>query len=148
MSAVSDIKTYLNTKVVELLPTAKKLPYQYLQDYNDRIADHNYAIKVGEANPASGTNNAITLDHNFIVDLSRRYTPKKGSGDADAEDAILELFGEAETLYKNLARRAVSLGSCSVLLISPLDVSEPSIDNDNNLVTVTLTLTVRYRVAT
>jgi hypothetical protein len=148
MSAVSDIEGYLNTKIVELLPTIKPLPYMYLQDENTTLADHSYAVKVGKARSSSGVNNYVTLDHEFTVDFSKRYSPKKGSGDTEARNKALEVYGEVETVYKALAKRSMSFTSCSVLLISPLDVSEPTIDNDNNLVTVTLTLDVKYRVAT
>lgn len=148
MSAVTDIDQYLIATITDLLPYSKPLPYQYLQDYNDRVADHNYAVKAGKATNVSSTNNSLTLEQEFIIDLSKRYTPKKPSGDADAKAKALELYAESETLYKALARRSGGLTSCLLLLISPVDVSEPTIDNDNNLVTVTLTLAVKYRVAT
>lgn len=147
MSAVSDVLTYLEGQVNSLLPTAKAMPYMYGLESNDRLGDNAYSITVGGASVVEGTTRAITFDHDFNVSLSRKYLPKKG-GDSDLREKINSISSDIETLYKTLARRSGNAGTTLMLLISPVDVSEPAVDNDNNLVTLTLTLTVKYRVAT
>jgi hypothetical protein len=148
MSAVSDVITYLTEQVNSTLPLSKPMPYTYLPEANDRVTENNFAIRVAGANFTEGTNSHLTIDHNFIVDLSRKYGLKKSSGDEDLRDKINLLAADIQLLYKTLARRRGSAGSTYIILISPVDVSEPNIDNDNNLVTLTLTLTIKYRVAT
>lgn len=146
MSTVTDIVESVKTEVETLLPTYKELPFSYVPELNSRLADKNYALRLGAANTATTTNNAITFDHTVYLDLSSRFELKKNTGDKELAERILGLHTDIETLYKYFYKRT-GLTS-KVMLISPIDLSEPNIDNDNNLVTVTLTLTVKYRVAT
>lgn len=147
MSVASELVSLIETKVQALLPTYKVMPFVYSLELNDRLAVKNYGVKLGSASTISGTNNAATFDHSVEIDLTARYEPKKSSGDLDLRDKINLLNDDLETLYKEFYRRPGALASASLLVIAPVDLSEPRIDNDNNLVTVTLTLSVKYRVS-
>jgi hypothetical protein len=147
MSVASELVTLIEGKVQTLLPAYKVMPFVYALELNDRLADKNYGVKLGSASTISGTNHAATFDHNVEIDLTARYEPKKTSGDMDLRNKINLLSDDIETLYKEFYRRPGSLASASLLVIAPVDLSEPKIDNDNNLVTVTLTLSVKYRVS-
>lgn len=148
MSALSELVTLIENKVQTLLPTYKPFPFVYQIEFNERLANKNYGVRVGTGNSTNGTNLSVTIDQNVEVILSQRFEPKKSIGDKDLRDKIGTLSDDIETIYKELYRRPGSLASASLLVIAPLDLSEPDIDNDNNLVTITLTLAVKYRVAT
>jgi hypothetical protein len=148
MAVVSDLVTYLEGKVETLVPGYIKFPFCYSLEDNTSQANKNYAVNVGSANSTSGLNGYITVDHSFEVKLAQKFIQKKGEGDSDLRAKIATVSTDIETLYKSLYRRPGGIASAALLLISPVDVSAPDIDNDNNLVTLTLTLNVKYRVAT
>ncbi len=147
MSAISDLLDLVEDKVDALLPDYKAMPFVYELELNDRLASKNYGVRLGSASTIAGTNHAATFDHSVEIDLTQRYEPKKSSGDMDLRAKISSISGDIETLYKEFYRRPGSLASASLLTIAPVDLSEPKIDNDNNLITITLTLSVKYRVA-
>jgi hypothetical protein len=148
MSILGDIVDKIEDKINSLLPTYKPFPFVYDYELNDRINDKNYGIRLGTGESISGMTNAVTMDQNVEVFLTQRYSPKKAQGDMDLRVKISDISGDLETLYKELYRRPMAITSASLLIIAPLDLSAPEIDNDNNLVTITLTLSVKYRVAT
>jgi len=148
MSVIGEILQSIEEKVNELIPSYKQMPFVYNLELNDRLQEKNYAIQLGNANTINGTNRAVTFDHNIDLILCQKYSPKKGYGDKDLRDKIAEISGDLELVYKELYRRPLSIPSASLLVIAPLDLSAPDIDNDNNLVTISLTLAVKYRVAT
>lgn len=147
MSVVTELMTLIESKVETLLPTYKVMPFVYELELNDRLAAKNYGVRLSSASTIAGTNHAATFDHSVEIDLTQRYEPKKSSGDKDLRDKIAAISDDIETLYKEFYRRPGSLASASLLVIAPVDLSEPKIDNDNNLITITLTLSVKYRVA-
>jgi hypothetical protein len=149
MSVAREIEAKLIEKISELLPSYKQLPYVYNIELNDRLADKNFGVVIGSASSIDGTNRALTYDHNFDLILSQRWTPKRGGvGDKDLRDKISSIIGDHEILAKELYRRPLSLLSANLLIISPLELSAPEVDNDNNIVNITLTLSIKYRVAT
>lgn len=148
MSAIGEILTLVDNRVLDLLPEYKAAPFMYSPEDNERQVSKMYGLRVGSANSTPGTNNAVTLEHEIFLDLSQKYLPKKNEGDKDLRVKIDTILTDIEVMFKALYRRPGAIASASLLLISPLDVSEPSVDNDNNLVTITLTLNVKYRVAT
>jgi hypothetical protein len=148
MSVINDLLDKLQDKIEVLVPQYKQMPYAYNLELNDRLADKNYTVRVGSATTADGTNRAVTFDHEIEVLLSQKWLPKRGQGDSDLREKISDISGDLETIYKELYKRPFALNSAALLLIAPLDLSEPSVDNDNNLVTLTLTLNVKYRVLT
>jgi hypothetical protein len=148
MSAVSEIIDLIEAKLVILLPTYKQLPFVYNPELNERNNSKSYGVRIGSGSSVSGTNNSVTVDHSIPIDLVQKYAPKVSNGDKDLRDKIKDLSDDIEILYKDLYRRPGAIASATLLLIAPVDVSEPVIDNDNNLVTITLTLSVKYRVAT
>jgi hypothetical protein len=147
MSAISEILDLIEDKVSDLLPEYKAMPFVYDITLNDRLAVKNYGVRLGSALTIAGTNHAATFDHSIEIELTQRYEPKKSSGDADLRAKISLISDDIETLYKEFYRRPGSLSSASLLVIAPVDLSEPRIDNNNNLVTIVLTLSVKYRVA-
>jgi hypothetical protein len=148
MSVMSELVGLLETKVQALLPDHKPMPYAYNLELNDRLADKNFCIRVGSASTVEGTNRAVTIEHQIEVVVSQKWLPKKSSGDLDLRDKINTISDDIEIVYKELYKRPLALNSAALLIIAPLDLSEPEIDNDNNLVSITLTLSVRYRVLT
>lgn len=148
MSVLNDLTSKLDVKVQALLSLYKQMPYVYNLELNDRLADKNYGIRVGSATTADGTNKSVTFDHDIEVILSQKWLPKRGDGDSDLRQKINDISGDLETVYKELYKRPFALNSAHLLIIAPLDLSAPEVDNDNNLVSITLTLSVKYRVAT
>jgi hypothetical protein len=149
MSVVEELLTKLDEKIKAILLDYKPLPYVYNIELNDRLADKNFGILVGSASSIEGANRALTYDHNFEVVLSQRWIPKRGgAGDKDLRDKISLIMGDHEKIAKEVYRRPLALDSANLLIISPLELSAPEVDNDNNIVNVTLTLSIKYRVAT
>jgi hypothetical protein len=148
MSVVNDLMSKLLVKVEVLLPQYKQMPYVYDLELNDRLADKNFGVRLGSATTTDGTNKSVTFDHSIEVILSQKWLPKRGDGDSDLRQKISDISGDLETVYKELYKRPFALNSAALLIIAPLDLSAPEVDNDNNLVSITLTLSVKYRVAT
>lgn len=148
MSAISELVGLLEERVAELLPDYKQMPYAYNLELNDRLADKNFCIRVGSASTTDGTNRAVTFDHELEVVLSQKWLPKRGQGDSDLREKINTISDDLEIVYKQMYKRPLALNSAVLLLIAPMDLSSPEIDNDNNLVNITLTLSVKYRVLT
>jgi hypothetical protein len=146
MAVISELLDLVEDKVQALLPTYKPMPFTYDIELNDRINNKNYGVRLGSASSTPGLNRCVTIDHNVEIDLTQRWEPKKSIGDKHLRDCIKDISNDLETIYKELYRRPGSLSSATLLLIAPLDLSAPTIDNDNNLVTITLTLSVKYRV--
>jgi hypothetical protein len=147
MSALSELIALVEDRVQDLLPAYSPAPFVYDLAANNRKNDKIFGVRLGSSTSSAGLNSWITIDTSIGVDLSQKFLPKKAEGDESLRDKIAELTGDIETIYKTLYRRAGALDSASLILIAPVDVSEPNIDNDNNLVTLTLTLSVKYRVA-
>lgn len=148
MSVLNDILDLIESRVNTLLPDYKIAPFVYSYELNERLAVKNYGIRVAGASSIAGTNKAVTIDQSIQIDLTQRYEPKKSHGDKDLRDKIGLISEDIESLYKDLYRRPMAVPSAHLLIIAPLDLSEPSIDNNNNFVTITLTLSVKYRVQT
>jgi hypothetical protein len=148
MSTLNDILDLIEDRLTTLLPDYKIAPFVYNYELNERLAVKNYGIRVAGASSIPGTNKAVTLDQSVQIDLTQRYEPKKSFGDKDLRDKIGLISADIETLYKDLYRRPGSVPSAHLLLIAPIDLSEPNVDNNNNFVTITLTLSVKYRVQT
>jgi hypothetical protein len=145
MSAVSEIVTLLLDETEDLLPTYSQIPHLYSVEDNTSQMDKVFGVRVGSASVTSGVNRSITFNHSFIIDLIRKHVPKKDLGDKDLRDKIILLHDDIQTLYKSLSLRSLNFTGGKVLLISPLDISEPT--NENGIVTVSLTLSIQYRVA-
>jgi hypothetical protein len=146
MSAVGELTKLVEDKVANLLPSYRPLPFVYDIEINDKLADKNFGVRVGSASSTSGVNKYVTIDHNFEVILLQKHMPKKSTGDKDLRDKINAISGDMELIYKELYRRAGNIDSASLINIAPLDLSEPLIENDN--ITITLTLSIKYRVPT
>ena len=145
MGAVSQIAGKIKDEMVVLIPDHKEIPFLYSMEENDSQLDKVFGIRIGSASNTSGANRHMTFNQDFIIDLTRKHVPKKGNGDKDLREKIFLLHDDIQKLYKNFSMRSFSVPDANVLLISPVDISQPT--TENGIVTVSLTLQVQYRVS-
>jgi hypothetical protein len=144
MSAVTEIVSALKTEITTLLTEYKESPFTYNLEANDSQLDKSFGLKVGSASVVAGVTKHLTFDQEFTLDLTRKFLTKKDQGDKDMRSKIELIHTDIETLYKSMSLRAFNVPSAKILLITPLDISAPS--TEDNIVTVTMTLKVQYRV--
>jgi hypothetical protein len=143
MSIVSEIVQQLKTEIAVLLPDYKETPFTYDIGENDSKLERSFGIKIGSASTVSGVNRHITMNHDFVIEFTRKILTKKDAGDKDMRNKIELIHSDIETVYKALSLRSFSVPSGKVLLISPLDISEPT--QEDITTTLSLTVTVQYR---
>lgn len=143
---VKEIADFIDAQITTTLSDYRKLDYVYEPLNNERLFKKAYGITVGASNTIPGTNRAATLEGSFNVLFMNSYESKKNAGDESARTQVFNLHSDIETLYKILYRRPFATVSGHALQVSGLDITEPLIEN--NSVSVTLTLTIQYRVQT
>jgi len=143
---VKEISDFIKDQITTILPTYKELHYVYNLDDNERQFARAYGITVGSSTTIPGTNRAATFEGSFNVIFTNSYEPKKSVGDQAARSQVFNLHSDLESFYKVMYKRPFATVSGHTLQVSALDISEPDINN--NLVSITLTLTVQYRVQT
>jgi hypothetical protein len=90
----------------------------------------------------AGTNKTVTIRQTFDVVLSSDFK-NVGDNDAALQEAVLTLTDDAETLYSYAFYRHFDIQR--VLLVNAVDLSSPEIDNENNIVSMTVSFSVTYR---
>jgi hypothetical protein len=146
MSVVGEIVDELTSQVATVLGGSySPRAFMYQTELNDRQGAKTYSIRAGAAGASPTTTRAVTWTQTFEIDISHTYENKKGSGESDLQSKIKLAADDIEGLYQELAMKHISIASGKVLLVSPVDISSPEVDN--NVVTLTLTLSVQYRVS-
>lgn len=144
MSLVRDIKEAFETQIEETLTSYSKSKYKWSIEQNNKANSSSvYAVRVNSAGTISGTTQTITQARTFDVILSTKFK-NKGDNDDNLDEQIMVLCDDHESLQVVLFRRKLNLAR--VLLVQAIDISEPDIDNENNIVTMTATYTVNFRL--
>jgi len=144
MGIVREIRDAFNTQIESILPSYSRSKYKWsFADNNKPNSKSIYAVRIGSAGTISGTNQTITQERLFEVLLSNRFE-SKGDNDNDLDEKIIQLIDDHEALQVELYRRKLNISR--VLVINAIDITEPEIDNENNIVTMTATYTVRFRL--
>jgi hypothetical protein len=140
---VADISSEIASQVGNLLPLRKPSRYQWsLNDNSFKGNSAIFAVRPGSASTTSGTNRTVTFDQNFEVILSDSFK-NKGDNDAALDAAIKGIYEDMQTIYVEIFQRKLNLSR--VLLIDSMEMSEAEVDNENDIVNITLRFNVKYR---
>lgn len=139
------IRDGLVTNIQAMLPLWKQSRYVWDLTKNS-TATHSklFAVRPMASQSVDGTNQTITEDHDFEVELSTRFNNQGLESDKNQDDTIMMLFEEHKKLSRAIHRRNLSIQR--VLVISFVDTDAPVIDNVNGTVSVTATYTIKYRL--
>jgi hypothetical protein len=142
-SIVETIYTDLKTQILAALPARYESRYVWDPARNPSTANSSiFMIRPQGATSANTTNRAITLDHSFDVILSTSYKNIKET-DTPLRNAIFALHEDHETIYRFAFLS--NFGIPRVLLVSTVDIAEPDIDEENGVVSIVATYTIKYR---
>lgn len=145
MGVVSEIKAAIEEKV-ELVSGFTQAPFRYdFQKNNKNRSTNIYAVRIGESNSISGTNQTLTQDRTFEVYLSTRFG-RNGSDDVAIDNAIISLIDMHELISVQLFRRELVITSARLLVVDAIDISSPEIDNDNDIVSILATYSMKFRL--
>jgi len=145
MGIVSEIKAAIEEKV-ELVSGFTQAPFRYdFQKNNKNRSTNIYAVRIGESNSISGTNQTLTQDRTFEVYLSTRFG-RNGSDDVAIDNAIISLIDMHELISVQLFRRELIITSARLLVVDAIDISSPEIDNDNDIVNILATYSMKFRL--
>lgn len=145
MGVVSEIKAAIEEKV-ELVSGFAQAPFRYdFQKNNKNRSTNIYAVRIGESNSISGTNQTLTQDRTFEVYLSTRFG-RNGSDDIAIDNAIISLIDMHELISVQLFRRELVITSARLLVVDAIDISSPEIDNDNDIVSILATYSMKFRL--
>jgi hypothetical protein len=145
MGIVSEIKAAIEEKV-ELVTGFAQAPFRYdFQKNNKNRSSNIYAVRIGESNTVSGTNQTITQDRTFEVYLSTRFG-RNGSDDSAIDNAIISLIDQHELISVQLFRRELQVTSARLLVVDSIDISNPEIDNENDIVSILATYSMKFRL--
>lgn len=148
MGLVTDVKNNILTRVALVLG-ADYSQLAYVNDVSQnkfKGASKRYGVLPGSANETSGTNQYVTLDHQFQVILTDSYQagPDSQINDNLKAERINELQDKALAIYKDLATHK-SLISASCLIINNLSIESIEFLEDEKVAVQRLNFNVKYR---
>jgi hypothetical protein len=140
---VGSITDELKSQISTLLPTRKESAFRWSLEQNTSKGNKEvFALRPGSASTVSGTNRTITFDQDFTLILSNEFK-NKGDNDAALDAAIQAIYQDLQTVYVEIYLRKLNIAR--VLVVQSITIDEPSIDNDNNIVNISLRFSVKYR---
>jgi hypothetical protein len=143
MSIVSQIVGAIEGIINANLPAYKASQYVWDTTKNSDSKNRQfYAIRPEAASFVSGTCRTITLEQTFQVELGDSFK-NRGDKDTDANDKIMSLYEDHETLYREIMRNNFNIGRVQV--VGNLDIDAPEVDNDNKVCRLVANYTIRYR---
>lgn len=113
-----------------------------LSQNNLKTSKKVYAVRPMSASPTSTAIKHWTLEQTFEVVLSNEFVNKDGT-DSGLRTILYALYEDLEAIGKKTL--ITKLGLNFVLLVESMDISEPSIDNDNNIVTLTSNVVIKFK---
>jgi hypothetical protein len=140
---VKDITDQLKSQIATLFPLRSESRYIWSIDSNSYRTNKNlYAVRPSSGLNVTGTNRTVTIDQTFEVVLSTEFK-NKGDNDASLNDAIMALYEDHEALYRLAFQRNLNISR--VLVVNQVDLADPEIDNDNNIVSISSRFNIKYR---
>lgn len=146
-SIVSDVLSGIKTVAATQLGGSWQLLRNWFEvEKNDiRSAALAYNARPLSAIPVDGVMKYYTVDQTFEIILTDVVT--RGHGDSERETTLLELYNQADDIFKALHNTKVN-GTAGVLLVSQPSLSEPEYLEDKKIVVLRMQFVVKYRGAT
>lgn len=107
-------------------------------------ADKRYGVKANQADEVPGTTCHLTIDQEFEMTLTNGFYSNAKGSDEDKRTKTLELQDLMNDIYRDLK---VNKAGRPDLVIHTLDLSiqEPEYLEENHVVVITATFTLKYR---
>jgi hypothetical protein len=143
-SRIQQIVDGIEAVIVANTTGYQKSKYSFdLTQNNLRTSKKVYAVRPKAASPTSSAIKAWTLDQEFEIVLSDEFVNKDKS-DSATSTALYGLYTDLEEIGKKILITKLGLSNF-VLAVQTMDISEPDIDNDNNIVTITSTVVIKFK---
>lgn len=115
----------------------------YEVEKNDiRSAAQAYNVRPLAVSPSDGTMRFYTVDQVFELILTDVIT--RGHGDSERETTLLELYNQADEIFKDLHNTKVN-GTAGVLLVGSPSISEPEFLEEKKIVVLRMQFVIKYR---
>lgn len=143
---VGTILTGLKTAVSTVLGASyKELKYVYSLEDNDVTAMKKaYGVGVRDGGSVSGITKNATIDQQFFVVLTDRFTNR--SKDANERAVISSLYEQIDNLNIEIFQKKVNAPSV-VLAVQDISLGEPE-RIDKGAIAITIEYTIKYRSQT
>jgi len=145
MSEVSDIATNLKALMAtELGVEYSELPHATVIEKNSfKNGSKKYGVLPKSLDEVAGTTCNITVDQNFDLILTDSYGGKS-LNDADKQAKTIALQELAFSLYKEVT--STKAGTPSIVIkTGDLTVADPEYLEEDHIVVITATVTIKYR---
>lgn len=143
---VQDIRTAIKNRIAATIPgyTEAKHSIDFIKNSSTDV-DNKYGVVPLGQEQVEGVNRFVTLDQSFDIKLAKTFTTIN-AGDSDVIGLVESLFGDLDTLFSDFITSR--LGSPSTILnVFNKVIAEPEYNMSEKFVTVSMTITVKYRVA-
>lgn len=148
---MSNLVEQINDSLTSILATEAGAGYEeldYIINISKNAWDRNkdrYGVRPLDASTAAGVTNVYTLDHDFEIILTSEYV-NSGVDDVDQREKTFVLYDKMDEFYKAAYLRKAGLPSI-VLYVSEIDMDEPEYLEDNQVVVLRASVTIKYRNA-
>lgn len=140
-SVVSEVITLIENGVSASVITLSKSKNYYDLEKNDGEKNrYVYAIRPGSASPVTGVTRSATLEQDFELEISRKFTEVHAT-DTAIREAIEIIYQDNEKILKELSLRR----SGNILKVGEPSFSAPEINQTQKFVSITFTYPITYR---
>ncbi len=145
MAEVTNIVAGLKTNMTTILgPTYTELSNATLIESNSfKGANKRYSVLAQGLDEVAGTTCHVTVDQRFDMILTDSYYSSI-KNDSDKRTKTIGLQELAFDIYKEVVNTKANTPA-SVMLVDTLAVADPSYLEEDNVVVITATITIKYR---
>ena len=141
---VTDIITFLEAQIAIAVPTYSKLNYVYDPEKEDnRGASLTYGVTPGGFSQNNLNLQSYAVDQTFNITLVNKFKSTKLSSDSNLQSLIIDMQDKCHDIFKQIKQAAP--GSTQIRHIYEVNLEEPEINNDNHIVSMRMSFTVKYQ---
>ena len=145
MNSVQNIRTAIKNRIAAAIPTYTEAKYSIDFERNSSTDINNkYGVVPQGQEQVEGTNRFITLDQAFDVKLGKTFITDN-AGDAALITLTETMMADLDTLYSDFITSRLGLPAVILNVFNKI-VLDPVYNTTEKYITVTMTITVKYRV--
>jgi len=148
LTIIKDIKSGLESAINTLSLGYTKLAYQTDVKQNKFKGNHKgYSVMPSSSNETDGLIGAYTMNHKFEITYTDSYNAGAASqvGDTLKSSRITEITDDILTTYKYISNNKYSIYS-GILLINDLSIEQAEFLDEEKVITIKFSFTVKYKV--
>lgn len=146
MSSVQNIRTAIKNRIAATIPTYTEAKYSLDFERNSSTDINNkYGVVPQGQEQVEGTNRFITLDQSFDIKLGKTFITDN-AGDASLIALTETMMADMDTLYSDFITSRLGLPAVILNVFNKI-ILEPEYNTAEKYITITMSVTVKYRVA-